>query len=138
MCQALATPILADQSIFDIKDVIAVIENGAADVIMVKNYVVGGFYRTKQVLGILEATHTANYIEGGTETGIGTAATLHLAASTAQVDYWGCVNGPFHLSNDMIKEPLQFDNGCWRVPTKPGLGVELDEEKLKMALIEKI
>ena len=134
--QALDTPVLADQSIFSVQDAIEVIKNEAADVLMVKNYVLGGFYRCKQLLGIIEATHKANYLEGGVETGVGTAATLHLAASTARVDYWGCLGGPLLLTDDLIKEPLRFENGCWIVPDKPGLGVDLDEQRLKAMMIK--
>ena len=134
--QALDTPVLADQSIFSLQDAIEVIKNEAADVLMVKNYVIGGFYRAKQLLGLLETLHKANYVEGGREPGIGTAATLHLAASIAKVDYWGVLNGPLLLSDDLIQEPLEFKNGCWIVPMKPGLGVELDEERLKLRMIK--
>ena len=136
IAEALDTPVLADQSIFGLYDAADVIKKNAADVIMVKNYVVGGFYRTKQLLGLLKSMHVANYIEGGSETGVGTAATLQLAASISQVDYWGCLNGPLLLSEDLIQEPLEFNNGCWTVPTKPGLGVELDEEKLRSLTIK--
>lgn len=132
--QALDTPVLVDQSIFSLRDAIQVIENEAADVLMVKNYDIGGFYRAKQLLGIIEATNKANYLEGGSETGIGTAASLHLMAST-RVDYWGCLNGPLIRTDDLLKEPLRFEDGCWEVPDKPGLGVELDEQKLKFRMI---
>ena len=130
--KALDTPVLADQSVFSLQDAIEVIKNEAADVLMVKNYVVGGFYRAKQLLGILEAMHKANYVEGGREPGIGTAATLQLAASITKVDYWGGLGGPLRLVDDLIEEPLEFKNGCWTVPMKPGLGVKLDEEQMKV------
>jgi len=135
--KALDTPVLADQSVFSLEDAIEVIKNEAADVLMVKNYVVGGFYRAKQLVGILEAMHKANYVEGGREPGIGTAATLHLAASISKVDYWGGLTGTLLLANDLIKEPLEFKDGYAIVPMGLGLGVELDEEQLEMTRLDR-
>lgn len=134
--RALDTPVLADQSIFSVRDAADLIRADAADAFMVKIYVLGGLYRCKQLLGILEAMHKANYIEGGSETGIATAATLHLAASVAKVDYYGVLNGPMLREDDLIVEPLQYDDGCWVLPEKPGLGVELDEKQLKGRLVK--
>lgn len=37
---------------------------------------------------------------------------------------------PGDLRVRLVKEPLTVDKGCVRVPTAPGLGVELDEEAL--------
>jgi L-alanine-DL-glutamate epimerase-like enolase superfamily enzyme len=34
------------------------------------------------------------------------------------------------MSDDLLAEPLQIDNGELRVREAPGLGIELDETKL--------
>jgi muconate cycloisomerase len=42
------------------------------------------------------------------------------------------LNGPQFLSElSILKEPLVAKDGYMKVPTGPGLGVEVDEEKLK-------
>ncbi len=33
--------------------------------------------------------------------------------------------------DDIITRPFQYDDGCLLVPDGPGLGVEIDREKLK-------
>jgi glucarate dehydratase len=36
-----------------------------------------------------------------------------------------------HQTEDVITEPRTYVDGCFRLPAGPGLGVEIDEEKLK-------
>jgi len=39
--------------------------------------------------------------------------------------------GGIYYQDDIITEPFTFDDGSIVVPSKPGLGIELDEDKLK-------
>jgi len=41
------------------------------------------------------------------------------------------VAGLFYL-DDIIREPFHYEKGSLRVPDGPGLGVELDEERLAL------
>ena len=36
-----------------------------------------------------------------------------------------------HQTEDVITEPWTYVDGCFRLPEGPGLGVEIDEEKLQ-------
>ena len=64
------------------------------------------------------------------ETGICTAALLHLAAALPAVD-WGVGLSSQYLVDDILKTPLSFANGHISVPSGPGLGIEVDEAKLR-------
>jgi muconate cycloisomerase len=64
------------------------------------------------------------------ETGICTAALLHLAAALPAVD-WGVGLSSQYLVDDILKQPLSFVNGHISVPTGPGLGLEVDEAKVR-------
>jgi L-alanine-DL-glutamate epimerase-like enolase superfamily enzyme len=64
------------------------------------------------------------------ETGICTAALLHLAAALPAVD-WGVGFSSQYLVEDILKSPLSFAGGHVTVPTGPGLGVEVDEAKVR-------
>jgi L-alanine-DL-glutamate epimerase-like enolase superfamily enzyme len=127
------TPVLADEGILGVDKVISYIKNEAADIICPKDYQVGGIYRAKQILGILKAYAIPYYLEGTMRTGIGTAATLHLICSTTMMPgcFYGCLPGPYMLKEDFIKEPIRLENGCLQVPKGVGLGVKVDEEKIK-------
>ena len=64
------------------------------------------------------------------ETGISTAAILHLAASIPAVD-WGVGFSSQYLTDDILKTPHSFANGHVSVPAGPGLGIEVDEAKVR-------
>jgi len=55
---------------------------------------------------------------------------MHLIAATPNIDY-GCeLIGPIWLADDLVQEPVEYrDNQVW-VKHGPGLGVELDEDKV--------
>ena len=40
------------------------------------------------------------------------------------------LNGPQFLTADVLKKPLKIENGFAHVPEGPGLGIEVDEEKV--------
>jgi len=40
------------------------------------------------------------------------------------------VAGRFY-QDDIVVEPFQYEDGYLVVPTKPGLGIEIDEDKLR-------
>jgi muconate cycloisomerase len=58
---------------------------------------------------------------------------VHLAASTAGIDaeaYPCDIIGPLFYKDDVLTEPSPISGGFALVPNRPGLGVELDEEKV--------
>ena len=97
----------------------------------------------KKVAAVAEAAGLLCNVNGSAEMGVGNAANLHLAASTKVVELDNLimvttptgmeqtkVAGYFYV-DDIVKEPFQYENGCIIVPDKPGLGIELDEAKVK-------
>jgi muconate cycloisomerase len=64
------------------------------------------------------------------ETGISTAALLHIAAAVPAMD-WGITLSSLELVDDILKKPIAAANGHVTVPTGPGLGIEVDEAKVR-------
>jgi L-alanine-DL-glutamate epimerase-like enolase superfamily enzyme len=64
------------------------------------------------------------------ESGIATASVLHLAAALPNVD-WGMSPTSPYLAEDILASPLQFARGHAMVPSGPGLGIEVDEERVR-------
>ena len=64
------------------------------------------------------------------ESGIATAAVLHMAAAVPALD-WGVSLTSQYLTEDVLARPLVFSAGHATVPVGPGLGVEVDEARVK-------
>jgi L-alanine-DL-glutamate epimerase-like enolase superfamily enzyme len=64
------------------------------------------------------------------ESGIATAAVLHLAAAVPTLDWGVSVTSPY-LSEDIVAQPLRVMRGHAEAPTGPGLGIEVDEERVR-------
>jgi muconate cycloisomerase len=141
------TPIMADESAWTPQDVRELARKEAADIISLYTTKPGGLYKAKIVAAVAEAYGLRCNVNGSVETGVGNAANLHLAVSTA-VASLACVvpvSTPagkakgiagVYYTDDLIVEPFEYDDGCVVVSDKPGLGIEVDESKLKHYRIE--
>ncbi|MFD1708954.1 muconate cycloisomerase family protein [Siminovitchia sediminis] len=124
-------PVMADESLSSVQDALRLAETRAADIFSLKIHKSGGMKNTVKIAGIAEAAGISCF--GGTslESSIGTAACLHAYASIPNLDYGSELFGPSWLADDPVINPLVYEDGCILVPDGPGLGVELDEDKLK-------
>jgi len=123
-------PIAVCEGNYTIYDTLKIIENKAADIILIDPKRAGGLWAFKKACAIAEAADIMVGNHSGAEVGIATAAKLHLAASTPNFKY--AMDSLYHwLNDDIIKEKLQYDKGTIKLPEKPGIGVTIDEEKLK-------
>ena len=64
------------------------------------------------------------------ESGIGTAAVLHLAAAVPALD-WGVSLTSQYLGEDVLAKSLTYSAGHVQVPTGAGLGIEVDEARVR-------
>lgn len=127
-------PIMADESASSIQDAMRLAKENAADIFSLKIHKSGGMKNMVKIAGIAEAAGISCF--GGTslESSIGTAACVHAFASIPNLDYGSELFGPDWLADDLVKEPLTTKDGFIHVPEQPGLGVELDEEKVSVYL----
>jgi muconate cycloisomerase len=141
--QAVDTPIMADESAWTARDVLEIVERGAADMISMYTTKPGGLLKAKKLAAVAEAAGLPLNVNGSHETGVGNAANLHLVASTLAVTEAGVfpvttVKGqePTQMAgrmyeDDIVTESFRFDDGAMIVSDKPGLGVELDWDKVE-------
>jgi muconate cycloisomerase len=134
--------IMADESAWNAHDVLRVIQLQAAEMISVYYTKAGGLMKTKKLLAVAETGGLRCDVNGSAEMGVGNAANLHVAASSAVVDVPGSIPvtstaeivrtkiAGHNYLDDLITEPFVYKDGCLVVPDGPGLGVELDEKKI--------
>jgi muconate cycloisomerase len=109
----------------------AVARAAAADVVSLKLVKHGGLLNTRKVAAVAEAAGIGFYGGCLLESSIGAAAHLHVFAGLRELQ-WGCEHfGPQILVEDLVTEPLRFEDFHIHLPTGPGLGVTLDRDKLR-------
>jgi o-succinylbenzoate synthase len=123
-------PIAADEELTGLASARRVLDAGAADVLVIKPQTAGGLLASKQIIRAATASNVCCVLTSAIESGIGVAATLHLAAAMPEVSLaCGLATLPL-LHDDLIIEELPLRNGMMAVPNDIGLGVTLDEAAL--------
>lgn len=106
------------------------IKQRSIDVFNVSISVAGGITWARRLLDLADMAGLECLIGTTQETSIATAAQAHIGASCPRLDYHSDPVGPLLYLDDVVHERVRYAEGKMRVPTGPGLGVELDEQEL--------
>jgi glucarate dehydratase len=106
------------------------IQMRSIDVILADVHFWGGFRENQRMMAVCDAFQLGVGLHSDRELGISTAAMLHLAAASPSMQY--AIDSHYHDQvDDIITQPFVYKEGCFAVPTGPGLGVEVDWEKVE-------
>jgi L-alanine-DL-glutamate epimerase-like enolase superfamily enzyme len=128
-----AIPILVDESVHDIYSLLEVIRKGAADYDKLKALKLGGLLSLKKATEICDAFGVGYVIGHGFNMYLGASAELHFMASHSSeyMEPISEIGGPADkMRDDIVKHPLIFRSGVFRVPKEAGLGLEVDMNKV--------
>jgi muconate cycloisomerase len=130
LTQANIIPIMADEALHGPVDAFTVASTQAADIFAVKINQSGGLRGAAQVAAIAEASGIALY--GGTmlEGAVGTMASAQLFATFDSLSWGTELFGPLLLTEEILREPLMYRDFALHLPRTPGLGLDIDEDKL--------
>jgi muconate cycloisomerase len=91
----------------------------------------GGFLATARMIATAEAAGIKCVLGHGFGLGVNTVAEIMLGAAFGNIiDGLECV-GPLKTTDDIITQRIDLTAGSLDVPAGPGLGVALDEAKLR-------
>jgi muconate cycloisomerase len=136
------SPVMADESAWTMRDILELYELDAASCFSCYVTKPGGLHRARQQAELAAALGFVCDIGGSIELGIGNAANLHLGAALAPAELPSVcpvtkpagAGGPeiagVYYTDDIVAEPFRFEDGRVLCPDGPGLGVEVDTEKL--------
>lgn len=122
--------IMADEVVQDPQNAITLAKEHCADVFAVKINQAGGLRNACLIAQIASLSGIELY--GGTmlEGPIGTAASAHAFSTFESLSFDTELFGPLLLTDDILKEPLDYSDFGLTVPNKPGLGIEVDVDKV--------
>lgn len=117
----------------DFHELGSAVRRRAVDVMLLDIFFLGGLRATKEMaaacgaFGIDIGVHSGG--AGGAELGVATAAMLHVGSTLPT--FCCAMDSMYHQwRDDVLVTPFEYVNGALAVPTGPGLGVEIDREKL--------
>ncbi|MDJ0338056.1 o-succinylbenzoate synthase [Cryobacterium sp. PH31-O1] len=124
LARLIATPICLDESIESARDAAAAISLGACSIINVKPARVGGYLEARRIHDVAAAHGVPVWCGGMLETGIGRAANVALAGLPNFVLPGDTSASNRYYAQDLTA-PFVLEEGHLRVPTGPGIGVEV-------------
>ena len=92
---------------------------------------VGGLEHVRKLFYIAEAFDMKTLLGTTQELSIRTAAQAHLGASVPNLDYLSYPSGAQLFQEDVVVERVKYENGFLLVPEGPGVGLEIDDERLE-------
>lgn len=123
-------PLMADESLNGPASAFELARIHAADVFAVKIAQSGGLFNAQRVASIADAAGIELY--GGTmlEGAFGTIASAHVFSTFEKLQWGTELFGPLLLTEEILTRPLDYSDFELTVPDGPGLGIELDEERV--------
>lgn len=130
LSQELSVPILGDESVFSPHDVRNEIALGAISVISIKTPRTG-YYQSRKIIHLAEQAGFTCIIGTQVETDIGVLASAHFGAAFKIFSYPAELTYYLTMKDNLLKTPPKIENGMLVLPNRPGLGEELDEDKIE-------
>ena len=128
--QSVEIPLATNMCLVSFEQLAPGIRLRSVDIILADVHFWGGFRENQRMIAVCDAFQLGVGLHSDRELGISTAAMLHLAASSPSMVY--AIDSHYHDQvDDIITQPFVYQEGCFAVPTGPGLGVTLDPEKVE-------
>jgi len=130
----LKIPVVLDESVLSPEAMIQIVRHAAADRIVLKFNRVGGLGAARRIVAICEATGIGVSLDTMPFTLLGDTANAHIAA-TIRDAYPADLEGFLWFADTPFRGGVELRGGRAHLPRTPGLGIELDEKKLKAMTI---
>jgi galactonate dehydratase len=123
-------PIATGEALFTRHDFRKVLETHAADIIQPDPVFAGGIWECRKIAAMAEPYYVsyANHYAG--QSPVALAVNVQLDTCIPNLAMQELPWGLYVRDQELVKEPLLVEDGYIKVPTKPGLGVELNDEAI--------
>jgi L-alanine-DL-glutamate epimerase-like enolase superfamily enzyme len=131
LVQHSSIPIVGDESVPTLGDVSRELLSGGSNAICIKT-ARSGFTQAQQILGLCEGFGVDVTMGNQIDTQVGSLATVTFgAAFETSSRRAGELSNFLDMADDLLAEPLEIKAGAIRVREVPGVGAEIDADKLK-------
>ena len=134
--ESIDIPLMADESVHSLRDAIAVVQAGAADVVKLKMAKNGGYQKCRDIITLCTSAGISIELGNGLQTSAASLHELCLACVNPLVQPAGEFTGPDKLVSDILHKPMQIVDGDAILPTGPGIGSGLDYDAFNACRIE--
>jgi L-rhamnonate dehydratase len=130
--RSVQTKITADQAVYTLVELRAVLEHEAADAIVVGSHEAGGLWRWRQLAALADSYGVPLNRHACVESAISTFAALQVMAAIPNLTLG---NQLMHhlLAEPLVASPPLLSGGRVAVPDAPGLGFQLDHDAVARA-----
>lgn len=122
--------IAIDEAAMGIPYLIELIRREAVEGVVIKMNKVGGIYYARQMCDLVRNAGFKLIGSGLMDAPIGFHASVQLFAAYG-IDFPSDLNGPQHISDDYLAEPLPRDGQDALITETPGIGYVIDEDRVK-------
>lgn len=130
--RAVSTKVAADNAVYSLAELRAVLEREAADAVVVSQHESGGLWRLRKMASFAEAYSIPLNRKGYLESAISTFASLQVAATIPSLTAGNQLTHHL-LAESLTSTPLVATGSSIQVPARPGLGFELDWDAVERA-----
>lgn len=123
-------PLATNMVVTSFEEFRANVEKRAVQVVLSDHHYWGGLRATQQLARMCALWELGLSMHSNSHLGISLVAMTHVAAAVPNLDYACDTHYPWQDEDILAGGRIPFHAGAVRVPTAPGLGVQLDREQL--------
>jgi glucarate dehydratase len=132
VAREVSMPLATNMAVVSFDHLPPAIAQDAVQVVLSDHHFWGGLRRSQTLGSVCRTWGIGLSMHSNSHLGISLAAMTHLAAATPNLDYACDTHWPWKSPDDdvVVDGAIGFADGAVTVPTAPGLGVELDRDRL--------
>jgi len=128
----IGTPLASNVAVTSFADIPRSVQLDAVQIILCDHHYWGGMRQVQHLARLTRVFGIGLSMHSNSHLGVSLMAMAHVAAATPHLTYACDTHYPWQSAEDevVLGGRVAIQNGCVRIPDKPGLGVELDYDQL--------
>ncbi len=130
VARALDIPLATNMCTTSFADLPGSVAHQSEAIILSDHHFWGGFRASLDLARFCAVFGRGMSMHSNSHLGISLAAMVHLAAAVPNLTYDCDTHYPWQDGHDLLVKPLRFEAGAIALPKAPGLGIEVDRDRL--------